>query len=546
MNQKKICVSLLVLCLLTYSNAQRITIEKPLLPSKSLTKEEMRTWYHKDLLTDSIAGISTKKAYDFLKGKKSSKVIVAVIDSSVDALHEDLQGHFWKNTDEIPNNNIDDDNNGYIDDCNGWNFAGNLKMQNKEYERIIMNPKLAENKKILRQAQKEYKKALREAKRDYKDSKKALRKLQNAHRLFTKYFGKEDYTINDIITAKTTDKKLKKEIKRWKSWVEMIEGFSKKLVNVESVAINTPYEITKRIKLNKEECEKDSLFITGHTTKIDYRKSLGDDITNLNDKNYGNNKILPIADEYHSTHVAGIIVADRKNNKGAIGIAENTEIMAIRVSAKGDEHDKDVALAIRYAVDNGAKIINASFGKYYSPYKKWVFEAIQYAEKNDVLVVIGSGNDNKNVDKYPSYPNDTKDLKNEIVSNTIVVGASAAYCSKKITTMFSNYGKNNVDIFAPGFAIYSTLPNNSYGFKDGTSMAAPVVSGIAALIRSYYPKLTALQVKDIILKTGTKINFEVLKPGSFKKKIPFSELCKSSSIVNAYNAVKLSDKVYRK
>jgi cell wall-associated protease len=510
---------------------------------KGISLDELKNWYHSDLKKDSIIGISTYQTYEFLNAKKGESVIVGVIDSSIDILHEDLNNKIWKNIDEIENNGIDDDKNGYIDDINGWNFAGNLIYQNYEYERIIMNPSLAENKNTLNRAKKEYESRIKEAKKDIKDSRKALKKWVYKHKLFSKHLSKENYTLNEVFNFKKENSKLSKEINKTKKWINSVSRMSNFDPTFESIETNSENIIINLIKINEESIKKDSIFLTGQTVKINYRETLGDNIQSLDDKNYGNKIINQFPKEKHGTHVAGIIASNRNNNKGIKGICNNCLIMPIRLSGSGDEHDKDVALSIRYAVDNGAKIINASFGKHYSTNKNWVYEAIKYAEEKDVLIIISAGNDNLDKDKNYTYPNDSRDLKNEFSNNVIVVGASSYNYGKGLATMFSNYGKNNVDIFAPGYSIYSTLPNNEYNFKQGTSMAAPIVSGIAGLIRSYYPNLKANQVKQIILNSGTKIEFEVLVPGSFKKKVLFSDLCSSSSIVNAFNAVRMAEKI---
>ena len=229
------------------------------------------------------------------------------------------------------------------------------------------------------------------------------------------------------------------------------------------------------------------------------------------------------------------------------GVANNVKIMAVRAVPDGDEYDKDVALGLRYAVDNGAKIINTSFGKAYSPKKKWVYEAIQYAASKDVLIVNAAGNDGKNIDVEKTYPNDSRDLKIEISDNFLTVGAMSANYNETLPASFSNYGKINVDVFAPGVQIYSTTPENGYEKYSGTSMAAPSAAGVAALIRSYYPKLSASQVKHILMNSGTLITLEVIKPGSQSRenptgeKVPFSELSVSGRVVNAYNALKMAN-----
>ena len=292
--------------------------------------------------------------------------------------------------------------------------------------------------------------------------------------------------------------------------------------------------------------------IKGKSYDLDFnaRQTLGDNLYDINDKFYGNNNVIGSKDlESHGTHVAGIVAASRNNKKGVNGVANNVKIMAVRVVPDGDEHDKDVALGIRYAVDNGAKIINTSFGKGYSPNKKWVYDAIKYAAKKDVLIVNAAGNDGKDIDITKTYPNDSEDLVNEISDNVLTIGAMSLHYDEKLPANFSNFGKTNVDVFAPGVDIYATVPKDAYVSNSGTSMAAPSAAGVAALVRSYYPKLSASQVKHILMNSGIKINFEVIKPGSQSRenpngeKVPFSDLCVSGRVVNAYNALKMADRI---
>jgi subtilisin family serine protease len=274
------------------------------------------------------------------------------------------------------------------------------------------------------------------------------------------------------------------------------------------------------------------------------RKSVGDNVEDLKDKKYGNNIVFgpDKEDALHGTHVAGIIAQSRNNKIGGDGVADNVEIMAIRAVPNGDEYDKDIALGIRYAVDNGAKIINGSFGKDFSPHKEWVWEAIKYAESKDVLIVFAAGNDSKNVDVEPSYPADTMDKKIEIANNVITIGALNYEYGEKVVASFSNYGATNVDVFAPGMKIYATVPNNKFKYEQGTSMASPNAAGVAALIRSYYPNLKASQVKTIMMKSGTELGFEV-EIGEKQEKIPFNKASVSGKIVNAFNALKMAEEM---
>ena len=213
--------------------------------------------------------------------------------------------------------------------------------------------------------------------------------------------------------------------------------------------------------------------------------------------------------------------------------------MTIRAVPDGDEHDKDIALAIRYAVDNGAQIINMSFGKSFSPEKKWVDEAVAYVASKDVLLVHAAGNDGRNLDTSYNYPT-SKFLDDKRATNWITVGASGDPAAGGVTAGFSNYGKEEVDVFAPGVKIYSTVPGgNTYQFLQGTSMASPVVAGLAALLLEYFPTLSARQIKDVIERSSVPFTDSVRTPGTGKL-TTLNNLSKTGGLVNAYEAVKLA------
>jgi len=266
-----------------------------------------------------------------------------------------------------------------------------------------------------------------------------------------------------------------------------------------------------------------------------------DNYYNFSDAFYGNNDIMGPTPN-HGTHVSGIVAASRNNGTGIDGVADAVKIMMVRVVPDGDEYDKDIALAIRYAVDNGAKVINGSFGKDFSPHAEWVWDALKYVESKDVLFVHAAGNDGKDIDVEENFPTDSKDKKTELVSNFIQIGALNYEYGEKVIADFSNYGSKNVDVFAPGVKIYATLPNNKFKYLEGTSMASPNVAGVAALIRSYYPNLKASQVKEIIMQSGTPIDM-IVKVGENADSRKFSEASVSGKIVNAYNALKMAEEV---
>jgi len=497
-----------------------------------LTKTQKQTWGHADLATDTIPGMSIEKAYAFLNGKKGIEVVVGVVDSGTDLKHEDLSAVAWVNKKEIPNNGKDDDKNGYVDDINGWNFLGPIFKENAEVERILKNPKLVDEAtyKSIKEAQD---KKTKEASANKFRFNQILQAVQFADKTITDHLKKKTYTLEDLNTIKSDNPGLMQSV----NIAKQMFGLG---LNSLSQAIT---EIKKEIK-NAED------LMSGDNLKTDYRRALGDNAQDFSTKFYGDNKTgHTTKEEAHGTHVSGIIAAVRNNGIGMNGVANNVKIMAVRTVPDGDEYDKDVALAIRYAVDNGAKVINTSFGKSYSPNKEWVFDAIKYAAEKDVLIVNAAGNDAKNIDVKKTYPNDSKDLKTEFVDNVITIGAMSSDYNENLPADFTNYGKINVDIFAPGVQIYSTVPENEYEYFNGTSMAAPATAGVAALIRSYYPKLSAKQVKHIIMNSGTKIDLEVIKPGSFSQdnpkgeKVPFSELSVTGRIVNAYNALKMADRM---
>ncbi|GGD17556.1 S8 family peptidase [Hyunsoonleella pacifica] len=490
-----------------------------------LTEAEKQNWGHLDLLVDTIPGMSVDKAYtEIIKHKKGKKVIVAVIDSGIDIDHEDLDANIWTNKDEKPGNGKDDDNNGYIDDVHGWNFLGEGYNEQLEYVRILAsgNTSHPDYASAKAEYEKEYAKWT-ERKTQYEQ---IYQQVKNADEALTKHLGKKDYTQKEVAGIKTEDQALMqaKQVAQFmysNDVDSMADAVSEIAEALESINERLNYNLNKNFK--------------GRVN--------GDDPENMSNKFYGNGNVKPVKkSESHGTHVAGIIAAERNNGKGANGVANNVEIMSIRTVPNGDEYDKDVALAIRYAVDNGASIINGSFGKSFSPHSDWVRDAIAYASKNDVVFVHAAGNDSKNVDVEPNFPDDN--VNGQEISDTYIrVGALAPKYGSGLLAGFSNYGIKNVDVFAPGAEVYSTTPENEYDTKGGTSMAAPAVAGVAALIRSYYPSLSAAQVKKIIMDSGLDIKTKVIVGGDSGNIKPFVDVVKSGKIVNAYNALIMASKV---
>jgi len=556
-------------------------------------------WYNLDLVADGYFGISTEKAYKELLSNKKPKqnVIVAVIDGGVDINHEDLKDVLWTNKKEIPGNGIDDDGNGYIDDIHGWNFIGskkgNLAYDNLELVRIlrVYGPKYVSTIRstVLDSAQKEeyalYLKANAEFGKKYNDAHYTFGIVSIINKVLDSVAAINNKKIPSLedIDKYVADNEDEEQVKK------IIRGGSK-----DSGGIDKFYKEMKDAYKQYDVMLKYNLNV-----KYDQRQELvGDDYTNAKERLYGNNDVAgPNAE--HGSHVSGIIGANRSNSIGINGIANSVSIMAIRVVPEGDERDKDVANGIRYAVDNGAKVINMSFGKGYKWNKDVVDEAVKYAEQKGVLLVHAAGNDNEDVDVKENYPNkyfdgpeaaaykksskkdalsalpfkieqnqaqnqgmrrgpnsvvikkaviDTAKFKLPHASNWIEVGASAYANDANLKASFSNYGKYNVDVFAPGFMINSTVPGSKYEEFDGTSMAAPVVSGLSALILSYYPDLKPNQVREIIMKSVSK----VLQKVKYKNergetvRVPFSDLCVSGGIVNAYEALKLAERYQSK
>ena len=514
-----------------------------------LTDVQLQGWGGADLISDTIPGMSVQKAYDeIIKNTKGQKVIVAVIDSGVDIEHEDLAGVIWRNPGEKPNNGIDDDNNGYVDDIHGWNFLGDAVEENLEYTRILkklrpkfngvpagaVKPEDREEFELYQRAKAEYDKEYNEAlglKNQYEG---IVQQLQMAHNAVSAQIGKEDYTLQELREMQATSEEM-----------QQYKGF---LVQVMS---NLEGSIPESISQLQEAIEYfDGRLSTHFNMDLDGRAVVGDDVDDITDTNYGNPNVMgPSPDKEdlkHGTHVAGIIAAVRDNNRGINGVANNVEIMALRAVPDGDEYDKDIALAIRYAVDNGASIINTSFGKYFSTHPEWVQDAIRYADENDVLIVNAAGNEALNLDENQVFPND-QDPQNpqEIAENFLTVGALNFKYGSGLIAGFSNYGRTNVDVFAPGTKIWSTTPNNGYEYLQGTSMAAPAVAGIAAVIRSYYPKLTDDQVKRVIMESGLSSNATVIIGGDPSNTKKFSELSTSGKMANLYNALIMADQISR-
>ena len=506
---------------------------------------QLKSWSYADLVSDTIPGMSVDRAYaELIPNLKGTKVIVAVIDSGIDIEHEDLKNVMWKNENEIPDNGIDDDKNGYIDDIYGWNFLGDIVGENLEFVRIIRryndlfegksSSDIEESKKdifdLYESAKAEYNKEHEEIKANFDRYSQMLNQVTASHDAIFKKLGKEDYSAEDLAAITDPTEEDQKNI-----------GVLSKMLAYGGTIPEFKNRLNRGVQYFQGRLKNH------FTMETDFRAVLKDDPYDINDKVYGNNDVdgpdPQKEDARHGTHVAGIIAAQRANNIGMDGVAQNVEIMALRAVPDGDEYDKDVALAIRYAADNGAKVINTSFGKAYSQNPEWVWDAIKYAAKKDVLIVNAAGNDASDLDIVVSYPNDEIIKGEEISDNFITIGALNYKYGKEMIATFSNYGAANVDLFSPGVKIWSTTPLDTYEYLQGTSMASPNVAGVAAMVRSCYPKLSAKQVKQVLMDSGLSVSSPVIVGGDESNVKPFIAISKSGKTVNLYNALILASKM---
>lgn len=522
-----------------------------------------KDWMLLDAKKDKVAGMSVTQGYSLLKKKKPVKVIVAVIDSGVDYLHEDLKSIMWVNPGEVANNGKDDDGNGYVDDIHGWNFIGgkdgkNVEHDNLELTRLYrdLNKKFdgktgpftdaEENKQfeLYKKVKLEFEGKMGEINGTLKIYKPIYDEVKAVKEGIKSKFSLENATADEL-GALTIDKSdsLAAKVEKVKTYLQL--GYA--------ANVNELYEgLQGAMDYFNGQLE--------YNLNVDYdpRSIVGDNYINSSEKNYGNNDVKG-PDASHGTHVAGIIGAVRGNGIGMDGIADNVQIMSVRVVPDGDERDKDVANGIRYAVDNGAKIINMSFGKSWVFDKKVVDDAIKYAESKGVLLIHAAGNENTNIDEQTHYPTKTL-LDGSSVNNWMEIGAMGYDFDikkgdeekplpkkpkyKMVVGDFSNYGVKYVDVFSPGVDIYSSIPENKYAFFNGTSMAAPATSGVAAVLMSYFPNLTAVQVRDVLLKSSTKYGkYQVKKPGSKDEMVTLSQLSASGGVVNLYAAIKIASKI---
>ncbi|MFT6336175.1 MAG: cell wall-associated protease [Saprospiraceae bacterium] len=528
-----------------------------LVAGNMVAQEDLKDWFHKDP-SEGYMGISTEKAYKALEGRSNQPIIVAIIDSGVDAEHEDLAKNMWINADEIPDNGIDDDNNGYIDDIHGWNFIGGPNGRNvgpdtyevtrlygkHKYKFANANPAILnkEDKKLYEQFlvwQEEVEKQRARAEKAIAEVDGVEARVMGAVDAIALALEKDsmDFNLANINKIESEDQSI---------------AIGKNISNnfMGGGDINTVDDLKSALTeaLDGDEKRQQDKLDYAYNPDFDPRSTIvKDDYSNSDESVYGNNDIEG-PDALHGTHVAGIVGAVRNNDIGMNGVANNVQIMSVRTVPDGDERDKDVANAIRYAVDNGASIINMSFGKGYSWDKKVVDDAVKYATKKDVLLVHAAGNSAQDNDVTGNFPVNKYDKacgilwwKKKQSKNWIEVGALSYKSGEDVVASFSNYGQNNVDIFSPGVKIYATLPDNQYRYLQGTSMASPVVAGVAAVLRSYFPSLKASQVKEIIMNSAIPVDLKVKKPGDKSGElVDFKTLSAQGGAINLYNAVQMA------
>ncbi len=503
------------------------------------TKEDdkdLKTWYHKDFSSSKVYGVNTENAYKFFesKGLKPKSVIVAVVDSGVEVDHPGLVKNMWKNINEVPNNGKDDDGNGYIDDVYGWNFIGgkteDVGVDNTEVARVVKQYKpyfegdnAVKNKENQSKMVAEFDMYLKAKEIFTKKSTEAQQQYQ-----FYSGFQKEIPSVVATLGGKTLTEENLATIRPTTQIEARNLSILSSVAKDPSVQGKTPAEV--QAFLEKEIKEALEYFEPQATKQYDLnydtRSIVGDNYNDINEKFYGNNHYEG-PDAKHGTHVAGIIAGLPQGGEPQYGVAYKVaKIMTVRAVPDGDERDKDIANAIKYAVDNGAKVINMSFGKPVSPGKEKVWEAFKYAENKGVVLVHAAGNDNEDLELNDNYPTNFKSQKDTkpFLNNMITVGASTND-SQNLKASFSNFNTKMVDVFAPGDKIYSTVTDGKYEYLQGTSMASPVVAGAAAVLMSYMPNLTPSQVIESLKKSVNKSTTN-----------DFGKYSETSGVIDTYKA----------
>ncbi|MBW8361393.1 MAG: S8 family serine peptidase [Kaistella sp.] len=485
-------------------------------PVDPMMDKDLMTWYHKDFSSANVYGVNTQNAYKYLesKGLKPKTVIVGVLDSGVEVNHPGLIKNMWKNPNEVPNNGKDDDKNGYVDDIHGWNFIGgkngdidvdNMEVTRvvKKYQSVFEGPDSTVNKANQAKMREEFEMYMKAKEIFTKKSTEAKQGYETYSRI-----QKMIPSMVALLNGKNLSPEAVAAVKPANQEQAMAVSVLTQIAANPEMAGKSPADVQKFLDAQMKEALD---YFGPQATKqynldFDPRASVvGDNYDNYAEKSYGNNNYEG-PDAQHGTHVAGIVAGLPQGSETQYGVGYKTaKIMTVRAVPNGDERDKDVANAIRYAVDNGAKILNMSFGKPVSPGKNVVWDAFKYAQDNGVLLVKAAGNDNENIFENVYYPTNFKNVNDEkaFITNMIVVGASTNN-NEMLRADFSNYNQKMVNVFAPGEQIYSTVPDGKYEYLQGTSMAAPVVAGAASILLSYMPNLTPSQIIESLIKTSNK------------------------------------------
>ncbi len=524
---------------------------KNLKPDRILTEAESRSveienWFTKDPELDKAEGVSAEKAYRDLNLSNQKEIVVAVIDSGVDIQHEDLQGKIWVNKNEIPDNKIDDDKNGYVDDVYGWNFIGghdkdgnNVSLEDEQLEvtreLVRMKAKQAALEKEGLELSKEEAVYLKKVGDEVKAARAQGEKVTQYVDLLLSRLKVDYEVLKGLLKVEFQDLK-KNDVTAVLPRTEEQEAAKKDALEIFNNA-----GLSSVVQFNAAKAQYDTVLNVYYNEDFNPRLIVGDDPNNMNDIHYGNNDVRGLGAE-HGTHVAGIIAANRDNGFGIKGVAQNVKIMSLRVVPNGDERDKDIALAVRYAADNGAKVINMSFGKPYSPRKDVVGAAFKYAESKGVLMVHAAGNESTNKDLIENYP--TRAVYNKegnkvgVVNSWLDVGASSQFRNRYLTASFSNFGHSTVDLFSPGVNLRSTIPDNRYAVYSGTSMASPAAAGVAALVWSQEPRLSVQELKSKLMSSArSRAGLMVQLPGDSSQDVPFETLSVTGGIIDAYAAI---------
>jgi subtilisin family serine protease len=503
----------------------------PLAAQAAMPDTAPANWHLLDLAADRFPGISAERAYrELLAGRPPrDTVVVAIIDSGVEVDHPDLAGIVWTNPRETAGNGRDDDGNGYVDDVHGWDFLGgrdgrDVDLDTYEVTRLFAICRAGATEaagKPCSEIQRDYEAERAEAAGNLQQIRQIETVVTSVYALLRQHLGTQELTTAAVQGMQTTDGRLQQARS---IYLELAgQGFG----------LDDVIEQRKDLE---------GLMQYGLNPDFNPRDIVGDDYANANERGYGNAEVEG-PDALHGTHVAGIVAAMR-NGSGVDGVASAVRIMVLRAVPDGDERDKDVANAIRYAVDNGARVVNMSFGKSHSPQKSVVDDAVRYAESKGVLLIHASGNDGEDLNVAGNFPNQDY-AGGGRAANWIEVGASSWH-SDDLAADFSNYGRGKVDVFAPGVSILSTVTDAGIGRNDGTSMAAPVVTGVAATLMAYFPELTAVQVRQIILESAVRSTAQTTRPGEGGGPVSFAELSDTGGIVNLYAAIQLAQQRVRR